>query len=400
MNHSLYAFVEDFAAEGTEPALDRIAELGVDGVTIAAAYHRARDVTPHAPGRVTIRHDGLRVSPIPGGFEAGSLPVQVVTTDGDAVIDRARSAGLAVDGWAVCCHNTTIGLQMPEVTTLSCFGTHPSPADLCPAQSRVRRYVVDLARTVAARGVDRVVLESAHFGMFGHGYHHERSFVELGGLEQFLFSLCFCEACSAAVREMGADPDAIRGAAVAHLDTVLSGTAAPTPLTDRGQLAEVHPEVDAVMVARCGTVTSLIAEVVAETPGVGVSVIDLSGAILGYADGRPGDVLAADTAWQMGLDPAAVTAAADYAVLAYAHDVERVVADLRRYRELIGTSRNRLDVVLRPSAPDTADAAHLADKVDAIGALADGIDFYNYGLASRTDLDRVRTALRPVGGSR
>jgi hypothetical protein len=44
---SIYAFAEDMRAEGTVAVLDRVFGYGCDGVTVAAAYHRARDVTPH-----------------------------------------------------------------------------------------------------------------------------------------------------------------------------------------------------------------------------------------------------------------------------------------------------------------------------------------------------------------
>ncbi|MFI1708653.1 hypothetical protein [Streptomyces griseoruber] len=51
---STYAFVEDLRAEGTAAVLDRVlGTYGCDTLTVAAAYHRARDVTPHGPARVT-----------------------------------------------------------------------------------------------------------------------------------------------------------------------------------------------------------------------------------------------------------------------------------------------------------------------------------------------------------
>lgn len=64
--HSLYAFVEDLRAEGVGPVLDRVlGAYGCDTLTVAAAYHRARDVTPHGPARVTLRRDGVHFPPPP-----------------------------------------------------------------------------------------------------------------------------------------------------------------------------------------------------------------------------------------------------------------------------------------------------------------------------------------------
>ena len=59
MESSIYAFADDMRAEGPVRVLDRIGGYGCDGVTVAAAYHRARDVTPHGPARVTLRQDGV-----------------------------------------------------------------------------------------------------------------------------------------------------------------------------------------------------------------------------------------------------------------------------------------------------------------------------------------------------
>jgi len=60
---SIYAFAEDMRGEGPVPVIDRILGYGCDGVTVAAAYHRARDVTPHGPARVTLRQDGIHFPP-------------------------------------------------------------------------------------------------------------------------------------------------------------------------------------------------------------------------------------------------------------------------------------------------------------------------------------------------
>src|SRR5438552_9436526 len=66
---SLYTFAEDLRAEGTEQVLDRVLGYGCDGLTVAAAYHRARDVTPHGPARVTLRRDGVHFVPPPDLFD-------------------------------------------------------------------------------------------------------------------------------------------------------------------------------------------------------------------------------------------------------------------------------------------------------------------------------------------
>jgi hypothetical protein len=298
---------------------------------------------------------------------------------------------LKVNGWAVHCHNTTLGLAHPEVTQLSCFGGHGAPAELCPAQPRVRQYVQDLSVAVARLGVDRVLAESLHYGHFAHGYHHERSFVALGEVEQYLFGLCFCDHCSAATRAVGGEPERAREVAREHLDGVLAGgPATAAPLT-REWLASTSEDLAALAEARTAVVSSLVHEVAAAVSGAGsrLGFIDLCGAVLGYADGRPVGPLAVDTAWRFGIDPAAIASVADYSVLAYASDPRRVAADVGAYRRTIGPGA-AVRAVLRPGPPDTQDAAHLADKAAAaVKAGAEGVDFYHYGLSTRSALERI-----------
>jgi hypothetical protein len=396
MDHSIYLFVDDLVAEGAAVVTERLQGLGVDRATLALSYHRARDVTPHSPQRVTLRHDGLHVRADGDLFGEESLPASVAGDRGEAAIADLRAAGIAVDGWVVTCHSTTIGLAHPEVTQLSCFGARSAPADLCPSQPRVRRYVTDLAVAAARAGVDRVVAESLHFGHFGHGYHHERSFVRLGPLEDLLLGWCFCEACAAATRAHGGDPERARTAAVRHLEGVLAGDAPASQAAGLDDLVGLDPSFGVMVQARTATVASLVAQVARAVSAEGsrLAFIDLSGAVLGYADGRPAGVLAADRAWQSGIDPEAVAQHADYVVLAYASDPARVGADLGRYRELVGDAHLR--AVLRPSAPDTTDAVQLGERVRAAAAHADGVDFYHYALATLADLARIPAAIGAV----
>jgi hypothetical protein len=63
MDSSVYTFVEDLRGEGAAQLLDRVLGYGCTSLTVAAAYHQARDVTPHGPSRVTLRGDGVHFPP-------------------------------------------------------------------------------------------------------------------------------------------------------------------------------------------------------------------------------------------------------------------------------------------------------------------------------------------------
>ncbi|WP_460061029.1 hypothetical protein [Streptomyces sp. YKOK-I1] len=392
---STYAFVEDLRAEGTADVLDRVlGTYGCDTLTVAAAYHRARDVTPHGPARVTLRRDGVHFVPPAELFDGLRLTPPVQTGAEDEPLREARrltaERGAALHGWAVFLHNTTLGLAHPGVTQQNCFGDRAAPADLCPAHPDVRAYAVALARSVARLGVDAVVAESLHYGTFGHGYHHERSFVPLEPLEEFLLGLCFCEHCGRHATGAGAHADAAREEAARLVARVLDG--------GRPEPGELPDSVAAYARTRTDVVTSLAAEVAEAVAAEGSHLVflDLMGAVKGYADGLPTGPLAADEAWRIGVDPAAVgKVVPGYALLAYARDAERVAADTAAYRAVLPQPCT-LRAVLRPGAPDTVTAEHLRERTTAATGpgRADAVDFYHYGLLPYPVLDRIAVALK------
>ncbi|MEU6354730.1 hypothetical protein ABZ896_36345 [Streptomyces sp. NPDC047072] len=400
MRSAMYTFVEDFRAEGTAAVLDRVlGTYGCDTVTVAAAYHRARDVTPHGPARVTLRGDGVHFSPPADLFDEARLipPVQPGALEEPLRELRGTTAerGAHLHGWTVFLHNTTLGLAHPDVTQENCFGDRAAPADLCPAHPDVRAYAVALARSVARQGVDAVVAESLHYGTFGHGYHHERSFVALGAWEEFLLGLCFCAYCVRAAEGRGVDARKARAEAVSMTVGVLDGGAPSSG--DLSDLDGLPEPVAAYARARRDTVTSLAAEVAEAVADEGSELVflDLTGAAKGYGDGLPTGALAADDAWRIGVAPAAVGAVVPgYGLLAYARDPARIGADTAAYRAVLPDACS-LRTVLRPGLPDTTDAGALAEKAAAATGHggADAVDFYHYGLLPYPVLDRIPVAL-------
>ncbi|MEU8201491.1 hypothetical protein [Streptosporangium sp. NPDC049046] len=401
MDSSLYVYVEDVRGEGLEAVLDRITGYGATGVTVAAAYHRARDVTPHGRPRVTIRNDGAHFTPPADLFGGLRLvpPVQDGAEDEPLAALREATAarGLALHGWTVFLQNTTLGLANPDVTVRDCFGDRGSPADLCPSHPDVRLYAVALGRAVARQGVDSVVAEALHYGTFGHGYHHERSFVPLGPMDAFLLGLCFCGFCMRRAADLGVNAEVAREECSRIVGAVFDGDPpAQGEVTRAALTAYAGPEVVAYARARSETVTSLVSEVSTAVTDEGSRLVflDGTGAVKGYTDGLPSPGLAAHDSWQLGVDLVALgDLVPSLGVLAYARDVARVADDVAAYRRSTGKDRE-LRVVLRPGLPDTDSADRLAAKVRAVRASgADAVDFYAYGLMPYPILDRIPGAL-------
>jgi hypothetical protein len=403
MKTAVFAFPGDLEDEGDDRVLERLRErAGVDGLVLAAAYHAARDLLPHNPrGRVRFlepgvvhfrphpaRWAGARLVPRPSALAATRDPLR-------EAVAAARDRGLAAHGWMVLLHTDRLGFEHPECAPRNAFGD-PYPTDLCPSNPDVRRYAATLAAEVAACAVESVVAESLHFHPWEHGYHHERAFVALSDRARLLLGLCFCDSCRAAAAGRGVDAEAARRAARAELERALEGDAADEPADSLR--AEGGP-LGAYVAARVPTVTSLVADVAraVQEEGSRLTVLDLSGAVKGYASGEPEGGPAAWSAWRLGLDPREVVGAgAALDVLAYARDPERVRADLAAYRELLGRGAD-LGVVLRPMAPDCDGPENLRAKVEvARAAGAERAGFYHYGLMPLRCLDWIAGAIRPL----
>lgn len=402
LDSSLYVFVEDLR-EGVDVVLDRaIDDYHVGGLTVGAAYHQSRDLTPHGPSRLTLRRDGVHLLPPQDLFDGLRLqpPLQAGAHEEPLreVVAAAARRGAPVHAWTVLCHNSTLGDAHPDCTLQTCFGDRASPGDLCPSAPDVRDYAVALAQTVARTGAGSVVAKALSFGGLGHGYHHERSFLGLTTMDSFLLGLCFCEHCLLRASTAGVDADAVRRRVVDTLVPVLDGTAHGPQEVTRETLAEFAGEaVLGYVLQRCETVTSLVARIAASVREEGSTLVflDPAGAAKGYADGTPTGLPAATDAWLAGVDPAAVAAVVDgYAVLAYASSPERVDLDVRAYRDVVGPDLP-LRATLRPMPPDTTSAAQLTERtVAARRAGASAVDFYAYGLASFEALRGIPIAMR------
>src|SRR4029079_11907401 len=95
-----------------------------------------------------------------------------------------------------------------------------------------------------------------------------------------------------------------------------------------------EPERDEYARVREHVVTSLVAEVAEAAGETPFEFIELSGAVKGYADGRPTGDPSPTIAWQLGVDVEGVAAACDgLQAMGYAADSAWVARDLDTYGE-------------------------------------------------------------------
>jgi hypothetical protein len=401
----LFAFATDLVDEGMATVLDNIAgRAGLGGVTLAAAYHQGRDIFPHNPARKVHFLEGDRVFFRPDVDRYRGLKLQPrasrLVDESDVLADlcaEASSRSMRTRAWAVFLHNYTLGAAHPECACRNAFGD-PHLTDLCPSNPDVRAYATALTGDIAAKGVATVAAESLHFHSLEHGFHHERYFIELGLFGRFLLGLCFCEHCMGAARRRGVDGERLRDEVRRELERRFAAHPSPEPPElVREKVGEfAGGDLGAYIEARLAVVMSLVGEAAeaARVEGAGFAFIELSGAVKGYASGRPQGAPVPDIAWQFGIDVRGVaTACGQVEAIGYAADPERLRIDLTAYRSVIGPEP-KLSVIMRPMAPDCDSPENLAAKL-AIARELDVVEagFYHYGFMRLGSLDLIKTAI-------
>ncbi|MFI0899924.1 hypothetical protein [Streptomyces sp. NPDC020983] len=225
------AFVYPWDVNGDPDAAARIAGLGVAQVTLAAAYHSTRALTPRHPRHrvVTAAHSAVLYPPDERRWQ-GREPAPYPAGDwapGDAWGSAAKAlaeAGLEVHTWVVLAHNSRLGAEYPDTSVVNAYGDR-YPWAPCIAQPAVRGYLLDLAAEAAVRpGAAGTELESLGWYGLAHLHAHDKiGGVPLGDAAQYLMSLCFCPSCRAGYAGLGADPDELAAAVRAALVPVWAG---------------------------------------------------------------------------------------------------------------------------------------------------------------------------------
>jgi hypothetical protein len=350
--------------------VDRVHDLGVDTVTLAASYHSTRAATPLHPRHqvVTADHAALYRPVREEAWKERRLAPQSPRwmDDPDPFASAARAlreAGLRVAAWIVLTHNSRLGAANPDLAVVNCFG-EPYPYALCPAHEQVREYAATLAgealRDVA---LDEVSLEAC--GQLGltHLNHHEKTDDAWTPYAQRLLSVCCCPACRSGWRGRGLDPDRVVSslcAAVRAEDAVAGVDGLDEILRGR------HAAADALR-------ARVLAEVREQAPGVPVTL-----------HGHPDP-------WVTGASPGLTpTAAGDVdAVLVPCWPVAAATADLVSRVAGAGGPVDVYVTVLPPADPDEL-PAHLA-RLRAAGASR--LSLYHLGLAPRWRLPHLRRAV-------
>lgn len=389
MRLAMWTYPWDVQDVGMDAAVADLRDrAGLDGINLATSYHAGRFLQPRSPLRKSyFPEDGtVYFHPDAARWDGAVIVPQVaaeVMQRGDVLrqlIEARAHTGLSVACWTVCLHNTRLGMLHPGACTRNAFGD-PNHYSLCPSHPDVRRYAVSLVADVThGYRPDAVQLESPGFMGFAHEFHHEKDGVGLTAEDDFLLSLCFCDACLSRAARDGVDGAAARRTVRAWIVEACE-RAVPAPrwpdFVSRGpSVFSAYPEVEAYVRWRFEPVTSLVAEIrQAAHPGCRVHVLDIG------------------NGWLCGCDLAALARATDGVVMCvYDRGVAAVAADLAATRAAIGADRF-LGTGMRVFYPEMQGPEDLAGRAKAAASAGVAeINFYNYGLVPAARLDWVRAA--------
>ncbi|MGW0946730.1 hypothetical protein ACWD4O_29870 [Streptomyces sp. NPDC002623] len=384
MKASTFVYPWDVTGDPEAPA--RIAALGVEQVTLAAAYHSTRALTPRHPHHriVTAEHaavlyppddrwEGRALRPYPAGDWA----------PGDAFAEAAEAlaqAGLDVHTWVVLAHNSRLGADHPDTSVVNAYGDR-YPWAPCIAQPATRAYLVDLAAEAAVRpGAAGTELESLGWYGLQHLHAHDKTGgVGLGDAGQYLMALCFCPDCRSGYGARGLDADALAAAVREALEPLWRGApddggwAAVEKLLGEETAAATRAWRDETA---CTLQETAVAAVRAAAP-VGFQVLLHADPVTYHVGANPG------------VDPAHILSVADGVVVPCAGGPGLLTpfAEQRHEGTVIAANLGVVSGMGGSPGTLTADAA----RAKELGATQ--IRLYHAGLASDGDLAAVREAL-------
>lgn len=385
---ALWTYAWSVYQDGGADALTDLADRGVDAINLAAHYHSVETLDPKHPDRLFESYPaGCYFDPKPGEF--ADTPIDPLPNDVRGVEDPladivglADEAGLGVNAWTVCLHNTPLGVENEEFRIETVFG-EPRDHVLCPSNPEVRTFYAALAAAIADRGVDEIQLEKigfpSPFHQHGREHGHPKRQVLTSETEEWLLGQCFCDACRAGAAEHGVDVEAARE----RVRSLLADSF-EAPHTDPPELAALlqsDPALAELQAYRSATVGELLAGIADATP----TDVDLSYYLMEWSGS-----FGVDDGWPAGVTQDALNAHLDRVkALCY-------VGDPAEARERVRAADRALEVpvdagvTLAPSAIDSEQTFHAV--VDAIRDRVGTLSVYHHGLMTEAQLDWVDRA--------
>ncbi|MFF1697432.1 hypothetical protein ACFVXC_28095 [Streptomyces sp. NPDC058257] len=384
MRTSAFLYPWDVVGDPEAPA--RVADLGVQQVTLASAYHSTRALTPRHPRHRIVTAEHAAVLYEPGDRWQGRQLRPYAAGDwapGDAygeAADALAAAGLDVHTWVVLAHNSRMGADHPDTSVVNAYADR-YPWAPCIARPATRAYLVDLAAEAAVRpGARGTELESLGWYGLAHLHAHDKiAGVALGEAAQYLMSLCFCADCRAGYARQGLAPDELAAGVRRALEPVWRGDEQPGGWEG----------VEKLIGAERATATRAWREETARTLQEAAIAAVRAAAPDGFQVLLHADPVAYHCGANAGVDPEHILSVADGVVVPCTGGAQ-ALTPFDAHRTARTTLAANLTVV---SGMGGSPATLAADAAHARTLGADELRLYHAGLASDADLAQVTKAL-------
>jgi len=285
LSFNAFVFAQTFNRQEPKVVLDDLLGSGLTGINLALNYHSSRDFLLRQGPHLEYLQEGFHyylpnfssygenaIKPAQGSYYENNLLLDSISKD-------ASIAGVDLNAWCVYLHNFDLGSRNPTATVTNVYGNQ-FLSELCPAHPAVREYAIGLSRDLCSRGIKKLLVESVRFHGLMHGEHHERFFLQMSKITEFLLYLCFCKSCTSEFSKRGGDPEGLRNKVKLALDHfIIEGDSWLGLKLSIATLQEIlGSEILMYLSSREATVTSLYAEIckVARASGVQVQFLDPS----------------------------------------------------------------------------------------------------------------------------
>ena len=393
MSHNAFAFIHSFSPPNNPSVnIDKLQDSGLTGINLALNYHASRDFTLRGTPSLRYLEDGAHYyQPDLSKYSTGAItpsPDDVYQDNStlEKIQESGRKSGFDIHAWAVYFHNSAAGKQNPETVQINGLG-QKLLASLCPSNPSAQGYAIGLTNDLLSRGIKSIAAESIHFHGLIHGEHHERYFIELSEISQYLLGFCLCIYCQSAAESAGADAKKLASEISAALNKLI---AVDDPwlgqqLNIANLISIFGIDIKNWILGQQRTLVNLHKELtkLAHSAGATLRWVDQSPLIGGLAQ-----------SWRIGIDPKELGQVVDVIEpLFYRQNTSEIIELAKSYLSTIN-SPEKITGILRPTYPDNSSDKELALRISALKNLGiENIDFYLFDVWRERDLDWIKQAL-------
>ena len=166
-----WAFLWDLHDDGIEDSVRLLREeIGLDAVSVAAAYHSLQQLRPQRPDAKLMICPQAAIYFQPEAELYGDTAIEpnvaALAQESNPMAELADSCsrrGLDLIAWTVCLHNSDLATRYPEFAQQTAYGDNLGWIP-CAGENDVRAYVVALCSDLVRNyGVRRLELEMCNF---------------------------------------------------------------------------------------------------------------------------------------------------------------------------------------------------------------------------------------------